>query len=147
MRKLICWVVAVSAVCGLFSLSPLILPPGFMGQDKAIIPTARAAEEADGGSINSLKVEALHKATRISWRVGEDVKGPMTFEIYRSMSSPDGQYTLVTSMPWEEGVAKYKYVDKDLPVEENYFYKVEIPETKESFGPFQVRPPFTLPST
>ena len=37
--------------------------------------------------------------------------------------------------------------DKNLPVEENYFYKIEIPATEESFGPLQVRPPFSLPTT
>ena len=63
------------------------------------------------------------------------------------MVRADGDYTLVKSIKGSAGAKKYRYVDKSIPVEENYFYKIEIPETKEIFGPLQVRPPFSRPST
>jgi hypothetical protein len=63
------------------------------------------------------------------------------------MVSPDAEYTKVTSVQGKPGTATYRYTDKSIPTEENYFYRIEIPETKESYGPLQVRPPFSLPST
>ena len=108
---------------------------------------ASRAEGETGGSLSKFKVEALHKAARISWTVSEGLNGPITFEVHRSMSSPDAEYILVTSVEWTEGTQKYKYVDKKLPAEENYFYKVVILETNETYGPVQVRPPFSLPAT
>ena len=71
----------------------------------------------------------------------------VNFELYRSMARPDGEYTLLTSINGTSDVTTYEYIDKAIPVEENYFYKIEIPETKEAFGPLQARPPFSAPST
>lgn len=108
---------------------------------------ADAEEGAEGASITKLKVEPLYRSVRLTWKAKIDNDGPVRFEIYRSMATPDGPYTLVTSIKRKPGVKKYKYIDKNLPVEENYFYKIVIPESKEVFGPLQVRPPFSLPTT
>lgn len=111
------------------------------------ISVADAEEGTEGASIAKLKVEPLYRAVRLTWKAKINDDGPVTFEIYRSMARPDEPYTLVTSIEKKPGVEKYKYIDKNLPVEENYFYKILIPEKKESFGPHQVRPPFSLPTT
>lgn len=108
---------------------------------------ASAEEEPEGASITKFKVEPLHRAVRVTWKVKKNVKDSMTFEIHRSMASPDQPYALVTSLEGKPGMKKYKYIDKQLPVEENYFYKIVIPETSEIVGPLQVRPPFSLPTT
>ena len=63
------------------------------------------------------------------------------------MVSPDADVVQVTAIEAKPGEKSYRYVDKTLPVEENYFYWIVIPETGETIGPFQVRPPFSLPST
>ena len=57
------------------------------------------------------------------------------------------RFLLVSSIRGTPEVEQYEYVDETPPVEENYFYKIEIAETKEAFGPLQARPPFSLPST
>jgi hypothetical protein len=151
MRKSVYWIVAAAGFCSVLLLGNLFVPSGMQMSARICLPeivtVASAAEEADGGSISKLKVEPLHRAVRITWRASGSNCGPMTFEIHRSMVDPEGEYTVVTSIAWSEGVKKYKYLDKDIPVEENYYYKIEIPETEESFGPIKVRPPFSLPTT
>ncbi len=111
------------------------------------ISVAHAEDTKKGVTIKKLKVEPLYRSVRVTWKTKKGEKTPMTFKIYRSMASPDGSYKLVASIERKPGVKKYKYLDKNLLVEENYFYKLMIPETKETFGPFQVRPPFSLPTT
>ena len=106
-----------------------------------------AQEQDDGASVTDFQIEPLYQAAKLTWRARVSGDGPVTFEIYRSVATPDGPYTLVTSIQSSPGKKKYRYTDKKLPVEENYYYKIEIPATEESFGPLQVRPPFSLPST
>lgn len=108
---------------------------------------AYAEEQDDGALVTDFKIEPLYQAAKLTWRARISSDGSVTFEIYRSVATPDGPYTLVTSIQSRPSKKKYRYLDKKLPVEENYFYKIEIPATEESFGPVQVRPPFSLPST
>jgi hypothetical protein len=111
------------------------------------ISVAGAAEKNQEAAISEFRVWARYKAVRLTWEASISEKEQRTFEIYRSMVRPDGEYTLVTSIKGSPEVTRYEYVDKTVPVEENYFYKIEIPETKEAFGPLQARPPFSAPST
>jgi hypothetical protein len=110
--------------------------------------TVAFAEEHPGGIIiTETRVMPRHKAVRLTWKATVPEQGPVTFEIRRSMVSPDGDEVLVTTIEAKPGENSYRYVDKSVPVEENYFYKIVIPETGETMGPFQARPPFSLPST
>ena len=151
MRKFMRWVLGASVLSSFFIVLPCFHSGGsfetFGGFRTETIAVAHAEERAERASITKLKVAPLYRAVRLTWKVKIDDKGPVTFEIYRSMATPDGPYTLVTSIERKPGVKKYKYIDKKLQVEENYFYKIVIPETKEGFGPLQVRPPFSLPTT
>jgi hypothetical protein len=130
---------------------PFVHWGGVIGGIGAFIPgtiaVAHAEDKKGPASITQFKVEPLYRAVRLTWKASIDEKAPMTFEIYRSMATPEAPYTLVTSIEMKPGVKKFKYIDKNLQVEENYFYKIVIPETKEAFGPLQVRPPFSLPTT
>ncbi len=111
------------------------------------VSLAGAAERDREATIGEFRVQARYKAVRLTWEARISEKEQLTFQIYRSMARPDGEYTKVTSIQGTPGVTKYEYIDKTPPVEENYFYKIEIPETKEAFGPLQARPPFSAPST
>lgn len=111
------------------------------------ISVVQAGEKAEEATVSEFKVEARHKAVRLFWKANIAGDEPVTFEILRSMVRADAEYTLVTSVKGGPGAKTYRYVDKSIPVEENYFYKIEIPETNEIFGPLQVRPPFSRPST
>jgi len=121
---------------------------GFSGTGSFHVATTTAVAAEHGGStITEIRVMPRHKAVRLTWKATVPEDTPMTFEIRRSMVSPDGDEVLVVTIEAEPGEKSYRYVDKSVPVEENYFYKIVIPETGETMGPFQVRPPFSLPST
>ncbi len=151
MRRPTYWALAAAPFWSLFVAFPCTYPCGVLnpmrGHILGTISMAYAEEQIERASISELRVTALHKAARLTWVATIDSSRPVTFEIYRSQATPDGPYSLVTSIEWRPGVKKYRYVDKSLPVEENYFYKIEIPATNESFGPLQVRPSFSLPAT
>ena len=111
------------------------------------LSAADTEEEGKQATISEFRVQARYKAVRLTWEARISEKGQLTFEVYRSMASPEGEYTLVTSINGTPEAMRYEYIDKAIPVEENYFYKIKIPETKEAFGPLQARPPFSRPST
>ena len=151
MRRPIYWVLVAAPFWSLFVAFPctytcLVLNP-MRGQIPGTISMAYAEEQIERASISELRVTPLYKAVRLTWAASFASSGQVTFEIYRSQATPDGPYRLVTSIEWRPEVENYRYVDKDLPVEEDYFYKMEIPATNESFGPVQVRPSFSLPAT
>jgi hypothetical protein len=134
-------------IIALFVVNPWGFPGLGMNPEVDKSFKAFAQEQDKKGSITKVRIEPLYRAVRLTWKANIKGGGPVTFEIYRSMATPDGPYELITSIEWKAGKKKYRYVDKKLPVEENYFYKIEIPATRESVGPLQVRPPFSLPTT
>jgi hypothetical protein len=111
------------------------------------IAVAHAEEKAKAATISEFKVRSRYMAVRLTWKATIAEDGQLTFEVHRSMVTPEEAYTLVTSVKGRPGTKTYRYIDKTVPVEENYFYKIVIPETKETFGPLQARPPFSLPTT
>jgi hypothetical protein len=111
------------------------------------ISMAHAGEKAKEATISEFRVRSRYMAVRLTWKARIPEEEQLTFEVHRSMVTPEGEYTLVTSIKGRPGTKTYRYIDKTVPVEENYFYKIVIPETKETFGPLQARPPFSLPST
>lgn len=151
MRRWPCWVLGLAILCSTVIVFTCFYPCGpltpvgtFVTGTIAVASAEQSAKEA---TIWEFRAQARHKAVRLTWKAciaGED---QLTFEIQRSMVTAEGAYTLVTSIKGEAGTKTYRYIDKTVPAEENYFYKIVIPETKETFGPLQVRPPFSLPST
>ena len=150
MRRSTYWLVA-AGIFLLFIVLANTRPQGCHKLLTALSPeticVAAAAEKDQEATITEFRVWARYKAVRLTWEARISEKEQITFEIYRSMVRPDGEYTLVTSIQGTPEVTKYEYIDKTIPVEENYFYKIQIPETKEAFGPLQARPPFSAPST
>jgi hypothetical protein len=145
------WLVAAGFFSALLIIFPYMRPQGCHSVLAVLSPetisVAAAAEKNQEATITEFRVQGRYRAVRLIWEAGIPEKEQRTFEIYRSMVRPDGEYTLVTSIKGTPEVTKYEYIDKTIPVEENYFYKIEVPETKEAFGPLQARPPFSAPST
>ena len=148
MRRWACWVLTF---CSMVIVFTCFYPCEFLNSVGTLvtgaISVANAEEKVKGATISEFRVQPRHKAVRLTWKARIPEEEQRTFEVHRSMVTPEGAYTLVTSIKGKPGTKTYRYVDKTVPVEENYFYKIEIPETKETFGPLQVRPPFSLPST
>jgi hypothetical protein len=106
-----------------------------------------AQDKIQDKGLRNLKAEPLYRAVRLTWMSTLEGKGPLTFEVLRSQAKPEGPYSVVVTLEGKTGTHKHECVDKNLPVEENYFYKIRIQQTGEELGPVQVRPPFSLPTT
>jgi len=78
----------------------------------ATISLAHAEEKAKEATITEFRVQPRHKAVRLTWKARIAEEGQLTFEIHRSMVTPEGVYTLVTSMKGKPGTKTYRYVDK-----------------------------------
>jgi len=147
MRRSIYSITAAAVFYGLFIILLSIpikpLRPSLL-EDISVV---HAGEKAMEATVSEFKVRARFKSVRLTWKANIAGDDPVTFEILRSMVRADAEYSLVNSIKGRPGAKKYRYVDKSVPAEENYFYKIKIPETNEIFGPLQVRPPFSRPST
>lgn len=148
MRRWPCWVLTF---CSMVIVFTFFYPCESLNWvDKLVTGTismANAEEKAKAATISEFSVRSRYMAVRLTWKARVAGKDQLTFEVHRSMVTPEGEYTLVTSVKGRPGTKTYRYIDKTVPVEENYFYKIVIPETKETFGPLQARPPFSLPTT
>ncbi len=150
MRRFIYGLIAAGLFCALLFVSPYTWPMRCGSLLTVLSPETLSAADTEEGkqaTISEFRAQARYKAVRLTWEARISEKGQLTFEVYRSMASPEGEYTLVTSINGTPEAMRYEYIDKAIPVEENYFYKIKIPETKEAFGPLQARPPFSQPST
>ncbi len=148
MRRWPCWVLTFCSMVIVFTcFYPCESLKSIGALVTGTISVAHAEEKAKQATISEFRVQPRHKAVRLTWKARIAEEDKLTFEIHRTIVTSQGVYTLVTSMKGKPGTKTYRYVDKTPPVEENYFYKIVIPETKETFGPLQVRPPFSLPST
>ncbi len=151
MRRSTYWLVAAAFLFALLTISPGTrsweCPNVLTALLPDAVPPAGAAEQGPEATIGEFRAWARYKAVRLTWEAHISPGEQVTFAVYRSMARPDGEYSLLTSIQGTPEVQRYEYIDKTVPVEENYFYKIEIPETKEAFGPLQARPPFSRPST
>lgn len=116
----------------------------FNGWSPAVL---HAQEKGPEERVRKLKADPLYKAVKLTWSSSLEGNEAAAFEILRSQAKPEGPYSVVSTLEGKSGVHRYEFVDKNLPVEENYFYKVRIQGTNEVYGPVQVRPPFSLPTT
>jgi hypothetical protein len=150
-RRWPCWVLGLAILWSTVIAFTCFYPRGPLNSVGAlvtgILSVAHAEESAKEAAISEFRALPRHKAVRLTWKARIAEEDQLTFEIHRSMVTPEGAYTLVTSIKGKPGTRTYRYVDKAIPAEENYFYKIVIQETKETIGPVQVRPPFSLPST
>ena len=148
MRRWPCWVMTFCSMVIVFTCFQPCESLNSVGTlVTGTIAVANAEESTKEATICEFRLQPRHKAVRLTWKARIAREDQLTFEIHRTMVTPEGAYTLVTSIKGKPGTKIYRYIDKTIPVEENYFYKIVIPETKETFGPVQVRPPFSLPTT
>ncbi len=151
MRRWPCWVLGLAILCSTVIVFTCFYPCESLNSAGTLvtgtISVAHAGEKAKAATISEFRVRSRYMAVRLTWKATIAEDGQLTFEVHRSMVTPEETYTLVISIKGRPGTKTYRYIDKTVPVEENYFYKIVIPETKETFGPLQARPPFSLPTT
>lgn len=97
--------------------------------------------------IVDFRVQPLYRAAKLSWKVKGDFKNPINLQIMRADTFVEGPYQEVDVIALTPGKNSYEYVDKSMGREANYFYKLVLKESGESFGPLSTRPYFSPPAT
>ena len=97
--------------------------------------------------IQDFKVQALYRAAKLTWKVKDGVKGPVSVQILRADSFEDAPYKEIEAVNLSPGKTTYDYVDKSMGAEAKYFYKLQIKETGETTAPLPTRPFFSPPAT
>lgn len=98
-------------------------------------------------TILDFRVQALYRAAKLTWRVKEGFKSGLAVQILRADTFEEGPYKEVDVVNLTSGKNMYEYVDKSMGAEAKYYYKLDIKETEESFGPIPTRPYFSPPAT
>ncbi len=113
------------------------------------LPAIAASADMDPGgtSISGFKAQSLFRAVELKWQVETPLQKGVRFQIVRSDAFAEGPYKEVAVVPYNEGSREYTYVDKGMPSESKYFYKLVVIGMGEAYGPVSARPFFSLPAT
>ncbi|MGD0625747.1 MAG: hypothetical protein ABSB32_13645 [Thermodesulfobacteriota bacterium] len=111
-----------------------------------LIPSMALSQKA-GPTIADFKVQAEFRAAKLTWQANGELKNEMAVQVLRATSSEEGPYTEVAVVEITPGKQAYQYVDKSMRTEAQYYYKLIVKETNESFGPLPSRPFFSPPAT
>jgi hypothetical protein len=114
-----------------------------------ILPAMVTSADKDPGGafISDFRAQSLYRAVKLRWKVKAPFKDGATFQILRSDSFADGPYSEIATVPYAQESMEYRYVDKRLPSESTYYYKLVIMGGGGTYGPISARPFFSLPST
>lgn len=114
----------------------------------AVPAMARAADKDPGGpSISDFKAQSLFRGVKLKWNVKTPFKKEVAFQLLRSDSFAEGPYQAIGTLPYSKDKGEYTYLDKSMPSESKYFYKLVVVGTAESYGPVSARPFFSPPGT
>jgi len=111
-----------------------------------LVPPVALPQKSDP-TIMDIKVQAMYRAAKLTWKAKGDLKSGMAVQVLRADTSEEGPYKEVSTVNLTSGKTSYEYVDKSMGAEAKYYYKLIIKETDESFGPIPTRPFFSPPAT
>ena len=111
-----------------------------------MIPHGSWSQKADP-TISDLKVQALYRAAKLTWKAKDGIKNSIAVQIMRSDTFEEGPYKEVETVNLAPGKTAYEFVDKSMGSEAKFFYKLIVKDTGESLGPLPTRPFFSPPAT
>jgi hypothetical protein len=130
-KKLLCFALAMLCLAGIMAAGIL------------------SAEEKESGSpaVSEFRAFSQFKSVKLIWQSSLPASSAKTFQISRSIYEKDGPYSPLTTVEAKEGENSYTFVDKDIKSSENYYYKITVEDTGETFGPAVARPFLSQPAT
>lgn len=111
-----------------------------------LYPQVSMSRKADP-TIVGFRVQALYRAAKLTWKTSHSLKKQLSLQILRAETFKDGPYKRLDVINLVPGKNAYDYVDKTMGTESEYYYKLVIKKTGESFGPIPTRPYFSPPAT
>jgi len=114
-----------------------------------IPPVVTGAEEkgSEGPAISEFRAFSQFRSVKLVWQSNLSASDAKSFQISRSIYQKDGPYTPLASVGAKEGERSYTFVDKDIQASDNYYYKITVEGTGETFGPSVARPFLYQPAT
>ena len=108
-----------------------------------------AAEEkgASGPVVSEFRAFSQFRSVKLVWQSGLPASTAKSFQITRSIFYEQGPYTPLATVEAKEGETNCTFVDKEIKSSENYYYKITIEGTGETFGPAVARPFLSQPAT
>lgn len=108
-----------------------------------------AAEEkgVGGTAISEFRAFSQFRSVKLVWQSGLPGATAKSFQITRSIYYEQGPYTPLAAVEAKEGENSYTFVDKEIKSSENYYYKITIEGTGETFGPSVAKPFLSQPAT
>lgn len=105
------------------------------------------SQQTAGPAVTGFKAQPLYRAASLTWKIKGQFKQGVAFHILRSDASIEGPYEEVGAVNYDPSKSSYEYVDKSMGTEVQYYYKLSIDGTGESYGPVSARPYFSPPAT
>jgi len=107
-----------------------------------------AGEKKGGGpAISEFRAFSQFRSVKLVWQSSLPASTARAFQISRSIYYEQGPYTVIATVEAKEGEASYSFVDKDIRSSENYYYRITVEGTGETFGPAVARPFLSQPAT
>ena len=107
-----------------------------------------AEEKGTGGpSVSEFRAFSMFRSVKLIWQSSVPAVAAKSFQITRSIHEKDGPYTPLTTVPAKEGETSYTFTDKDISTSDNYYYKITVEGTGETFGPSAAKPFLSQPAT
>ena len=108
-----------------------------------------ATEEKDAGgtAISEFRALSQFRSVKLVWQSDLPAATAKSFQITRSIYYEQGLYTSLAAVEAKEGENSYTFVDKEIKSAENYYYKITVEGTGETFGPAVARPFLSQPAT
>jgi hypothetical protein len=110
---------------------------------------AFGAEEkgSAGPALSEFRAFSQFRSVKLVWQSGLPAATAKSFQITRSIYYEQGPYTPLAAVEAKEGENSYTFVDKEIKSSENYYYKITVEGTGETFGPAVAKPFLSQPAT
>ena len=114
-----------------------------------VVAAGWGADEQGSASPNISEFRALSQfhSVKLIWQSSLPASSAKSFQITRSIYYKDGPYTPLAVVEAKEGERSYSFLDKEIQSADNYYYKITVEGTGESFGPAVARPFLSQPAT
>ena len=100
-----------------------------------------------GPSVSEFRAFSQFKSVKLVWQSELAASTAKSFQIVRSIYYEQRPYTPLATVEAKEGESSYTFVDRDIKSSENYYYKIIVEGTGETFGPSVAKPFLSQPAT
>jgi len=106
-----------------------------------------AEEKGSGPAVTEFRAFSMFRSVKLIWQSNLPASSAKSFQISRSIDKKDGPYSPLLTVEAKEGETNYSFTDKSISTSDNYYYKITVEGTGETFGPSVAKPFLSQPAT